>query len=95
MDAISFDDYGFLISREDQDGLESRSHNYRYDFHAYYHKHRYKWWLPRPQGLKGPVDGESVNSGLDYWNGLLHQVASGAYKIRYTCSNHGRVVSFS
>lgn len=29
MDAVSFDEYGFLISREDQDGMESRSHDYR------------------------------------------------------------------
>lgn len=34
MDAVGFDDYGFLISREDQDGLVSRSaHDYRFDFY--------------------------------------------------------------
>ena len=25
----TFDEYGFLVPREDQDGLESRSHDYR------------------------------------------------------------------
>lgn len=28
-DTIEFDEYGFLIPREDQDNLESRSHQYR------------------------------------------------------------------
>lgn len=30
--SMNFDKYGFLISREDQDGLESRSHDYRFDY---------------------------------------------------------------
>lgn len=28
-DTIEFDEYGFLIPQEDQDNLESRSHQYR------------------------------------------------------------------